>query len=62
MLKVIFVLSIVLQSTICHGFAAQPKIIDGYITSRDDYPFFVNVMSNLSTGFGRCGGAILTER
>lgn len=57
MLKLVFVLSVVLQSAICHGFVAQPNIIDGSVTSRDEIPFFVNVMAKVPTGLTRCGGA-----
>lgn len=52
------------QSIICHGFIVQPKIVDGFLSDRGDFPFFVNVISKTQDGntVATCGGSILNER
>lgn len=53
---------IVFQLSVCHGFAVEPKIIDGFVSNREDFPFFVNVIAETPEQLVRCGGAILNER
>lgn len=55
---------VTLQVFICHGFVAQPKIVDGVVSDRSNFPFFVNVVSQTQDGdkVVTCGGVILNER
>lgn len=55
---------VALQVLTCHGFVAQPKIVDGFVSDRSNFPFFVNVVSMTQDGdkIATCGGVILNER
>lgn len=57
-------LTIAAQSMICHGFVIQPKIIDGFVSNRSDFPYLINVYSREANGriSGNCGGSILNEK
>lgn len=55
-------IALILHSSVCHGYAVEPKIIDGFVSNRDEFPFFVNVIAETADQLFRCGGAILNER
>lgn len=62
MLGFFIAIALILQSSACHGFAVEPKIIDGVVSNREEFPFFVNVIAETAEQLFRCGGAILNER
>lgn len=64
MSKSLFLIAIALHLTACQGFAVQPRIIDGFLSNPEEFPFFVNVVPVSAEGkpLTRCGGVILNER
>lgn len=64
MIKLLFVISIILQFSYGYGFNIQPRIMNGYRSNPQDFTFYVYIKSFFEHTelFATCGATLISDR